>query len=281
MAQQLNDSALRKEDPITITTSHGRKPFVLGQVREFYSTILGEKRNLNIYLPEGYGQNDSTRFPVIYLLDGSADEDFIHVAGLVQYFNFPWINQLPPCILVGICNVDRQRDFTSTPTYQEEKEKFPHAGGSAAFIEFLEKELKPFVQESYKTTSQATLIGQSLGGLLATEILLKQPHLFNRFIIISPSLWWNNRALLQHEFTTEQQETLTTRQVYIAVGNEGPGVMFGNTKMETDAKNLLQKIKRAAPQNKNFTLDYFPDETHATIGHPAVFKGFRYLQSRH
>lgn len=64
------------------------KPFVLGVIEEIQSKELAEKRTLNIYLPDGYNQNDSVKYPVIYLLDGSADEDFIHITGLVQFYNF-------------------------------------------------------------------------------------------------------------------------------------------------------------------------------------------------
>lgn len=63
------------------------KPFVIGSIEEIYSTELSEKRTLNIYFPEGYQQNDTLKYPVIYLLDGSADEDFIHVVGLFQFNN--------------------------------------------------------------------------------------------------------------------------------------------------------------------------------------------------
>src|SRR5215207_737805 len=71
----------------------GDKPFVLGVTTAVNSKVLGEKRILNIYLPEGYNPKDTVTYPVIYLLDGSADEDFIHVAGLVQYNSFEWINR--------------------------------------------------------------------------------------------------------------------------------------------------------------------------------------------
>ncbi len=62
---------------------------------------LGENRILNIYLPEGYKQEDTTKYPVIYLFDGSADEDFIHIVGIVQFNNFEWINRVPKSIVVG------------------------------------------------------------------------------------------------------------------------------------------------------------------------------------
>ena len=84
------------------------KPFVLGIVDECSSKVLGEKRILNIYLPEGYRPDDSLRYPVVYLLDGSADEDFIHITGLFQFNSFSWINRVPKSIIVGIANVDRR-----------------------------------------------------------------------------------------------------------------------------------------------------------------------------
>src|SRR5215831_5794709 len=69
------------------------KPFVLGVIDEIQSGELSEKRTLNIYLPDGYNPKDIDRYPVVYLLDGSADEDFIHIVGLYQFNNFPWINR--------------------------------------------------------------------------------------------------------------------------------------------------------------------------------------------
>ncbi|HEX8459991.1 MAG TPA: alpha/beta hydrolase-fold protein, partial [Segetibacter sp.] len=92
------------------------KPFVLGVIDEIQSKELGEKRILNIYLPEGYNAKDTIKYPVIYLLDGSADEDFIHVVGLVQFNSFEWINLVPKSIVVGIATVDRRRDFTFPTT---------------------------------------------------------------------------------------------------------------------------------------------------------------------
>ncbi|MEJ7680624.1 MAG: alpha/beta hydrolase-fold protein [Segetibacter sp.] len=97
----------------------GSKSFVLGTIIEIGSKVLAEKRILNIYLPPGYNEKDTTKYPVIYLLDGSAEEDFIHIAGVVQIFKFPWVNVLPNSILVGIANVDRRRDFTFPTTIEK------------------------------------------------------------------------------------------------------------------------------------------------------------------
>lgn len=145
------------------------KPFVLGVIDEIQSAELSEKRILNIYLPEGYNKNDTIKYPVVYLLDGSADEDFIHNVGLYQLNSFPWIDRVPKSIVVGIASVNRRRDFTYPTTIEKDKAKYPTTGKSTQFISFLEHELPPFIEKNYKTTPSKTIIGQSLGGLLATK----------------------------------------------------------------------------------------------------------------
>ena len=241
------------------------RPFVLGEVTEIQSVQLGEQRLLNIYLPEGYAPDDTTRFPVIYLLDGSADEDFIHVAGLVQYANFPWVNLLPKSILVGIGNTDRKRDFTFPTTIEEDKKAFPTAGGSARFIAFLAEELQPFIQNHYRTNGSKTLIGQSLGGLLATEILFKKPNLFTHYIIVSPSLWWDQESLL-----STPPRHASPLSVYVAVGEEGDI-------MEGDANRLVGILQKNLAKGGQVLFHRFSDESHATIFHLAVYRAFEDL----
>ncbi len=145
--------------------------FSIGTTEEIFSEILGEKRTLNICLPDGYHPYSAKTYPVIYLLDGSANEDFIHISGLVQFFTLT--GAMPPTLVVGIANVDRKRDFTFPTTLKADKEAFSTTGSSAKFTVFLEKELIPYLSGRFRTNHQNTLIGQSLGGLLATEILLK------------------------------------------------------------------------------------------------------------
>ncbi|MBK9415512.1 MAG: alpha/beta hydrolase [Bacteroidetes bacterium] len=252
------------------------KPFVLGSIEEFESKILGENRILNIYLPEGYIPNDTTRYPVVYLLDGSADEDFIHTVGLFQFNTFSWIDRVPKSIIIGIATVDRRRDFTFPSTIESEKKNFPTTGHSDKFISFLEEELKPFINNKYKTNSSAMLIGQSLGGLLASEILLKRPEMFNKYLIISPSIWWDNGSLLNQSSQVIEKLSQKT-DVYIGVGKEGltPGE-FPRV-MEVDANLLVEKLNNSKNKNIAVYFDYLPDEDHATISHQAIFNGLRML----
>ncbi|SNR62295.1 alpha/beta hydrolase [Flavobacterium sp. ov086] len=253
------------------------KPFVLGVIDEIQSKELGEKRILNIYLPEGYNADDATKYPVIYLLDGSADEDFIHISGLVQFNSFEWINQIPKSIVVGIATVDRRRDFTFPTTLETDQKRFATSGHSDQFIAFIEKELQPFIDKKYRTTNSKTIIGQSLGGLLETEILLKKPTLFNKYIIVSPSIWWNNGSILNLDSPIFQENFNQQTDIYIAVGKEGLTPTEIPRVMEVDANLLAEKIKASKSKNIKVYFDYFPQENHATILHPAVSNSFRFF----
>ena len=240
-----------------------KSPLTIGEQIEIESKILNEERTLNIYLPHGYIQDSLKTYPVIYLLDGSIDEDFIHIAGIVQFGSFSWINMLPESIVVGISNVDRKRDFTFPTQNNEDKLEFPTTGESAKFIQFIEKELQPFINSEYKTDSINTLIGQSLGGLLATEILFKSPELFDNYIIVSPSLWWDDESLLKFTPTNYTSD----KSIYVAVGKEGEI-------MERSAKELYQKLNSLSNKNTSLYYDYFEAQNHADALHLAVYRAF-------
>ena len=262
---------------LSFAQSSTAKPFVLGVIDEIQSELLAEKRVLNIYLPEGYSKNDTLKYPVIYLLDGSADEDFIHVVGLVQFNTFPWINRIPKSIVVGIANIDRRRDFTYPTTLEEDKKRYKTAGKSEKFIAFLEKELQPYIERNYKTSNSKTIVGQSLGGLLATEILLKKPTLFNRYIIISPSLWWDNLSLLKQSSLLLEESFKQKTDVYIGVGKEGLAPSDIPHVMEVDAHLLVERIQSTKSKNVTLYFDYLPQEDHSTVTHQAIFNAFRLL----
>ncbi len=254
-----------------------RNPFVLGSVEKLYSSILKEERTLNIYLPDSYTANDTAHYPIIYLLDGSRDEDFIHIAGLVQFCSFEWVHILPPSIVVGIATVDRRRDFTFETEIESDKKRYPTTGHSEKFIQFIKDELQPYIESNYRTAGSKTLIGQSLGGLLATEILFKHPDIFNKYIIVSPSLWWNNGSLLAaplHALSQIQENV----QVFIGVGKEGLTPTEIPRVMEVDANLLVEKLKGVKNNHLQVFFDYLPQEDHATIMHQAVYNAFRVLQ---
>ncbi|MBB2146272.1 alpha/beta hydrolase [Pedobacter sp. LMG 31464] len=241
--------------------SFAQKPFQLGNIYKIHSKILNEDRVLNIYTPEGYHPDSATKYPVIYLLDGSANEDFVHVVGLVQFLTM--IEAMPKTIIVGIANIDRRRDFTYPTTIENDKKDYPTTGSSAKFIKFLGEELQPYIVSKFKTGGSKTIIGQSLGGLLATEILLKNSELFNNYIIVSPSLWWNNESLLKNANAFINKEKLIDTKVYIAVGEEGE-------RMKDDAKQLAQLILQS--EGATINLTFFEKEDHLTILHNGLYQ---------
>ena len=237
--------------------------FSIGKSITVKSSLLDEARTLNIYLPESYSENISKTYPVIYLLDGSKNEDFIHISGIVQFGSFSWINMISESIVVGIGNVDRKRDFTYPSQNKLDQKEFPTSGKSGNFITFLENELQPFIDSNYRTTSTKTIIGQSLGGLLATEILLKKPHLFDNYIIASPSLWWDDEKLLNIEPIIYQ----SNKSIYIAVGKEGEV-------MERTAKALYSKLNQDKKKNTKLYYEFLVDKTHGDVLHIAVYNAF-------
>lgn len=238
------------------------KPLTIGEIRTIQSKILNEERTLNIYLPQNFDKTKS--YPVIYLLDGSMNEDFIHVSGLVQFFNQMY--SMPETIVVGIANIDRKRDFTFHTDLKDLQKDYPTTGHSDKFISFLEKELKPYIESQFKTTDKY-LFGQSLGGLLATEILLKKPELFNNYFIISPSLWWDDESLLKQapKLLTKIQDS--KKFIYVSVGKGEHPVMI------KDAEDLYNVLMKAG--KKNWTIEYKMMETdnHATILHRSLYEG--------
>jgi predicted alpha/beta superfamily hydrolase len=256
-----------------------QKPFVLGQIQTLHSTILNEDRELNIYLPDGYKATDTTRYPVVYLLDGSADEDFIHVVGLYQFSSFPWVGRVRPSIIVGIANKDRKRDFTFPSSLATDRKLLPTSGGSASFIAFIEKELQPYIQKTYRTTTDRTIIGESLGGLLASEILLKKPTLFSTYIIVSPSLWWDDASLLSQKAPLLQATFTTPISIYIGVGKEGVSPSATPHVQEVDANLLADMLKRSASKSLRVHFDYLPQEDHASVAHLAVLNALRLLHA--
>ena len=242
------------------------KSLCIGEKIELQSEILNETRTINVYLPNGYSKDSLKIYPVIYLLDGGMEEDFIHISGLVQFGSFSWINMIPESIVVGISNVDRKRDFTFPTNNSEHKKKFETSGQSEGFINFIEKELQPLIKEKYKTDSITTIIGQSLGGLLAVEILFKKPDLFDNYIIISPSLWWNDKSLFSYKPKTYSSR----KSIFIGVGKEGQD-------MEIMAEKLYYKLKPLNIKNTNIFFKYYEELDHGDVLHQATYKAFELI----
>jgi predicted alpha/beta superfamily hydrolase len=258
-------SLAQKEDP---RFAEGKTLLPFGVRESIDSKSLSEKRILNIYLPQAYHPDSTMTYPVIYVLDGSAHEDFPHIAGLAQFMNM--YELLPKSIVVGIENVDRYRDFTHPSSDTLDQRDLPTQGGSAAFIQFLAQEVQPFIRSNYHTNGYRAIIGQSMGGLLASEVLLTQPALFDDYIIVSPSLWWDNQSLVNRAADIFKAAPELKKRIVIAIGTEHPA-------MHEVANKLVYAIQESANANIELHYEHLPAESHATILHRAVYLAFERL----
>lgn len=110
------------------------EPVTFGQSFTMPAPVLAEARTVNILLPSGYGDPEqaSTRYPVLYLLDGGTGwQDFVHIASMI-YQGGLWGGNTP-MIVVGIESKDRRAEFTSPSSDQEEVREFPTSGQAAGF----------------------------------------------------------------------------------------------------------------------------------------------------
>jgi len=230
------------------------------------SKILNENRTINIYLPQSYNPDSIKAYNVIYLLDGSINEDFIHVVGNVQFCSFSWINIIPESIVVGIGNVDRKRDFTYPSNLELDRKEFPTSGKSSKFIQFISEELQPLINKNYNCNNETTLIGQSLGGLLATQILFEKPEMFKNYIIVSPSLWWDEERMLQLNL----DKSLKNKSIYVSVGNEGPTMI-------RLAQTLFNKLSIEKGKEAKLFYNFFEKQDHGDVLHLAVYDAFEKL----
>ncbi len=241
-------------------------PLVIGETFTIQSKALGETRRINVYRPQPWGLDPKTPLPVLYMPDGGIGEDFLHVAGLVQVLTGN--GSMRPFLLVGIENTERRRDMTGPSRDPEDQKIAPRIGGSAAYRDFLHDELMPQVRQRYATTDERALIGESLAGLFVIETLLQEPTLFNSYIALDPSLWWNHGALLSGAGKQVPSVARSGARLFLASS--------GQPELAASSARLAAVLQQASPATlvKYQTL---PEETHATIYHPAALQGLRTL----
>jgi hypothetical protein len=231
------------------------------------SARLGEVRHINVYTPPGYDVAKDARYPVLYMADGGMQEDFPHVVTDVD--TAIRAGGMRPMIVVGIENTERRRDMTGPTDVDSDRKIAVHVGGSAAFRAFIANELMPQVRQRYRTSGRNAIVGESLAGLFVVETFLVQPKLFDTYIALSPSLWWNKMALAHAADARLQAWPGLTRTLYFATASDDD---IG------DAGEVLQAALRAnAPHGLNWFYQPWPDLHHHNIYINASPKVFRRL----
>lgn len=285
----------RKTFLIVITTlfvaavAHAQKNIIVGTRDTVYSNTLHENRQIWVHAPENNAPDGiyaQRRCPVIYVLDG--DDHFKAVVAMVERLSQGGPNiMLPPVIVVGILNTDRNRDLTPThvtAAAMMDSESVARSGGGDKFISFLEKELIPHIDSLYPTAPYRVLIGHSLGGLMAIHSLLNHTRLFNAYIAIDPSVMWDDQKLVKQAQSTLGKNSFAGRSLYLAVANNIDNGMpptkdttiLGFIKLHTRSIMELEHALEANPENGlRYSWKYYPEYNHGTVPLVAEYDGLR------
>jgi hypothetical protein len=222
-------------------------PREIGRSFRLESRALGETRVIDVSLPDGYAADVGQRYPVLYVLDGEFEGE---IAMAMARF-YAATSELPPMIVVAVRNTDRSRDMTPPPIAGfDVPPDATSSGGAERFLAFLVDELLPYVDAGYRTAPMRVLVGHSLGGLFALYALAKRPEAFTGYVVMEPSVWWNNgrevedaRATLKRPVARRARVTMVnTEQLGLDTtqwGGSAPMVRHLATTGETHASMAM------------------------------------------
>jgi predicted alpha/beta superfamily hydrolase len=222
--------------------------------RSLTSKKIGQKYDLLVSLPEDYATSGKS-YPVLYILDGW---HFPLMAFLQD--NDVYSKRVPPVIMVNISQGSgpavaalRARDFTPTKTSREAT-----SGGAAAFLDFLEHEVIPFVDKTYRTVpSDRALLGHSYGGLFAFYCLEERPALFQRIVAASPSIDWDHNLLMSAAARAKLSKLPANVRLDLSVGDAGD-----NTEAATAFAAFLNQLK---PAHLDYRFTVYHGENHNSV----------------
>lgn len=244
----------------------------IGTKHHIESKILQETREYWVYLPDSYHNTKLSpqKYPVMILLDGNAH--FHAATGIVDFLAAA--KKIPEMIVVGIPNTDRNRDLTpvhSEFAFNGEKyDMLKTTGGGDAFLDFLENELMPKVNSSYRTLPFRILAGHSFGGLLAIHSFLKNEGTFNAYITMDPATWFGPR-FLQKELGKSESAKDYTSSLYISAANNG------DTKTDTSEArksiNDFYSLLTSRSKSLRSKIRYFDFEDHSSVPLLSIYDG--------
>ncbi|WNH10869.1 alpha/beta hydrolase [Thalassobellus suaedae] len=282
----------KKKKPESIVST--KNEIVIGKLDSVYSNILDETRELWIHIPES--AKDSTshkiKYPVLYLLDGSSK--FSSVTAIVEHLSRNFI--VPEMIIVGITNTNRTLDLTPPEVghgiISRNGIQNPSGGGNN-FFDFIERELTPYIEKNYPATKHKTFVYHSLGGLSVINALVNRQELFNNYIAIDPSLWWDNRAFLNVADSILSVNKFDNRALYLGVANTleaGMEPKLNIDKIQNDdipetpstfhIKSILQFANSLETKKDNkllFEWKYYAKDDHGSIPLITEYDGLRFL----
>jgi len=256
------------------------------KVDNINSKILNEERKIWVHVPEDNNCVDfhEKKYPVIYLLD--ANNHFKTVTRIITELG---INEkiIPEMIIVGITNTNRWRDLTPTKAkpgqYFATSNIIANSGGGDNFISFIEKELIPYIDNNYPTDSYKMFIGHSLGGLTVMNTFIENSNLFNSYISIDPSMWWNDQRLLNKIKTTEFNKIYDKKSLFLAIASKGIDFNRISSDKRKSSKHIQSLIKldsilkNRTNKELSFKVKYYKDENHGSVPTIAEYDGLKYI----
>lgn len=251
------------------------RELVVGEKLVVKSEVLEEDRIILVRCPKNYEVSDK-KYPVLFLLD--AEFFFYQAIAAVEFLSecgYISPKPIPEMIIVGIVNVDRNRDYT--PTYAPKQRKvleFPTSGKAEKFLEFLKIELIPLVEEKYRTHPFRILAGWSLGGLLTIHSFLYHPNLFSAYLAISPSLWWDEDLYVERTRSLLSKGKVSDRQLIVTLGSEEGGDMGRSVR-----DGFIPLLTSHSKKSSKFKALELPLENHTFGPYKALYEGIRVLYS--
>lgn len=249
-------------------TNVAETPIVIGTSYALPSSTYGGTREINVWLPPGYEDGEAA-YPVLYLLDGGAAfQDFHHISGLAQLGTVNGTTR--DVIVVGIASADRRNELALPTEDPELITQYPTQGQSDRFRRFVAEEVQPFVEGRFRTNGETALMGESLAGLFVVETFLKAPQLFDAYVAVSPSLWWDGGRLARQAGAHLRDHSDDPRTLILTLGDEGP-------EMQAPMEVLVAGLRDHAMPGLTWDYTPRPTESHATIYHGAALDALRRL----
>ncbi len=259
------------------------KKIEIGLIDTIHSKILNEKRAFWVYVPtkEDKSLSSELHYPVLYLLDG--DWHFVSVVGIAQHLSYTNGNTIcPEMIIVGIPSIDRYKEMTPTC----DSAFSVNSGGNEKFISFIEKELIPHINSVYPVEPYKVFVGHSVGGLTVINTLVNHTDLFNAYVAIDPSMWWNNQSSLKETINALSNNKYNNKNLFLAIANtmekgfDTVTVRKDNTRNTLPIRSNLELsdyLNSNIDNNLNYQVKYYNNENHGSISLIATYDALHFI----
>ncbi|MCJ8317504.1 alpha/beta hydrolase-fold protein [Idiomarina sp.] len=230
------------------------------------SKLINETATTRVVLPESYHHSDSFEYPIMLVMDGSTQ--FEHIAGNVNFLST--FSIVPEIIVVGVSAKSRIKHFTHTELEGYEG----RSGGAQLYTRFLQDELLPELKKQYRVSPYTLVTGHSLSGLYTSYLATHHADFINASISVSPSLWWDDFALINDIKAAKQQAEKSPVRWFVSMANEP-------NEMADGYQRLMNVLAEKSESVFDWESQQFPEETHDSTplianveGLKSIFRGY-------